>query len=236
MGMRTTKRFYKDVGLSPAEEGYAIVLDGRAVKTPLSAALILPTRVLADAIAAEWASQEDIIIPPAMPLTQLANTVLDRVRPARESFRAAVVAFGRDDLVCYRAESPAELVRRQDELWTPLMDWAAERYGAKLNVGQGVMPLAQPPEALAALERAVGDLDDWTLGAAGAAAAAGGSLIVALALGAGRIDGAQASRIVLLDEIWQAERWGKDKEESARQDGIAMDMATAARFAELSKA
>lgn len=234
--MRTLKRFYKDVAVRPAEEGHAIALDGRGVKTPLNVALILPTRALADAVAAEWALQGETLSPAAMPLTQLANTVLDRVRPARESFRAAVAAFGRGDLVCYRAEAPAELVRRQEEFWTPLMDWAAERYGAKLKIGQGIMPIAQPPEALAALERAVGELDDWTLAAAGAAAAAGGSLVLSLALMEGRVDGAQASRIVLLDEIWQAERWGQDREESARQDGIAADIAAAARFAELSKA
>lgn len=234
--MRTLKRFYKDVAVRPAEEGHAIALDGRGVKTPLNVALILPTRALADAVAAEWALQGETLSLAAMPLTQLANTVLDRVRPAQESFRAVVAAFGRGDLVCYRAEAPAELVRRQEELWTPLMDWAAERYGAKLKVGQGIMPIAQPPEALAALERAVGELDDWTLAAAGAAAAAGGSLVLSLALMEGRVDGAQASRIVLLDEIWQAERWGQDREESARQDSIAADIAAAARFAELSKA
>lgn len=234
--MRTLKRFYKNVAVRPAEEGYAIVLDGRGVKTPINVALILPTRVLADAVAAEWALQGETMSPAAMPLTQLANTVLDRVHPARESFRAAVAAFGRSDLVCYRAEAPAELVRRQEELWTPLVDWVAERYGAKLKVGRGIMPIAQPPETLAALERAVGELDDWTLAAAGAIAAAGGSLVLSLALMEGRVDGAQASRIVLLDEIWQAERWGQDREESARQDGIAADIAAAARFAELSKA
>ncbi len=233
--MQTLKRFYKDVGIRPAESGHEIALDGRGVKTPMAVPLILPTRALAEAVAAEWSAQEENIVSTAMPLTQLTNTVLDRVRPARESFGAAVAAFARNDLICHRAETPADLVRRQDRLWSPLVDWAANRHGARLAVGYGVMPLAQPAEALIALDRSVRALDDWALAAAGAAAMAGDSLVLALALIQGHIDAESACQIALLDEIWQAERWGEDKEATARQNDTVTEIKAAARFAELSR-
>ncbi len=233
--MRTLKRFYKDVGIRSAGDGHEIALDGRGIKTPLAVPLILPTRMLAEAVVAEWSAQGEDVSLAAMPLTQLANTVLDRIRPARESFGASVAAFARSDLVCHRAEIPADLVRRQEERWSPLVDWAAKRHGARLAIGHGIMPLAQPAEALAALDRAVRALDDWALAAAGAVAAAGGSLVLALALVEGRVDGETACQIALLDEIWQAERWGEDREAAARQGGIAADIKAAARFAELSR-
>ncbi len=233
--MRTLKRFYKNSGVRPAGGGYEVLLDGRGVKTPMAGSLILPTQALAEAVAAEWAAQGEIVSPAAMPLTQLANTVLDRIRSARETYCASLAAFAQSDLICHRAEVPAELVRRQDRLWSPLVDWAAERYGARLSIGHGVMPLGQSAEALVALEGAVRALDDWQMAAAGAVAAASGSLVLALALIEGRVDGETACQIALLDEIWQTERWGEDKEEIARQKGIAIDIKAAARFAQLSR-
>ena len=233
--MRTLKRFYTGVNVRPHREGFEITLDGRPVRTPRGHPLALPTEALAAAVAAEWEAQKAEIVPAAMPLTQIANTALDRVSPNRESFRASVAAFGRSDLLCQRAEAPADLVRRQEDQWDPLLGWAAERYGARLAVGAGVMPIAQPIEAVAALETALAGLDDWTLAAAGVATAASESLVLALAVVEDRIGGEEAFALAVLDEVWQNERWGEDREAAARRNAIAADLAAAARFARLSR-
>ncbi|MSP80190.1 MAG: ATPase [Rhodospirillales bacterium] len=231
--MRTLKRFYTGVSVRPHREGYEIALDGRPVRTPLGLALVLPTEALAAAVAAEWEAQKAEIVLARMPLTQIASTALDRVGPNRESFRAGVAAFGRNDLLCQRAEAPADLVRRQEERWDPLLKWAAERFGARLAVGAGVMPIAQPMDAVAALETALAGLDIWTLAALGVAAVASESLVLALAVVEGRIGEEEAFSLAALDEVWQNERWGEDREAAARRDAIAADLAAAARFVRL---
>ncbi|MBM3950363.1 MAG: ATPase [Rhodospirillales bacterium] len=233
--MRKRDRFYAAVGVRTASQGFAIALDDRPVRTPLGRPLILPTEALAQAVGDEWASQGSVIAPATMPLTGIANTAIDRAREDRNSFRSAVAAYGRNDLLCQRADAPADLVRRQETSWGPWLAWAAERYGARLAVGTGVMPVRQPPEAMAALDDAVGALDEWTLAAAGVAVAAGGSLVLALALVEGRIDGGEAFALAVLDETWQNERWGEDREALGRRDAIAADLAAAGRFARLAR-
>ncbi len=240
--MQTRKRFYTGAGVRPHREGYEITLvtpqgvhahDGKPVRTPLGLPLVLPTEALAAAIAAEWEAQKTEIIPATMPLTQIANTAIDRVRANRESVRAGVVAYGRSDLLCQRAEAPAPLVLRQEERWGPLLDWAAECLGARLVLGRGVMPVAQPSDAMAALESAVADLDDWMLAVAGVVAATSGSLVLALAVVKGRVGGEEVFTLAALDEIWQNEQWGEDREAAARRDAIAAELAAAARFVNL---
>ena len=56
------KRFYKDVAVTPQEGGFAILLDGRTVKTPARNILVLPTEKLASAIAAEWREQGEEVV------------------------------------------------------------------------------------------------------------------------------------------------------------------------------
>lgn len=229
------KRFYSGASPRSLREGFEIALDGRPVRTPLGRPLVLPTEALATAVAEEWQSQKGEVDPAAMPMTGIANTAIDRAQADRGSFCSFIASYGRADLLCHRAEAPTELVRRQNEKWDPLLSWAAERYGARLAVGTGVMPIAQPGDAVAALDSAVAELDTWALAALGLAVSASGSLVLSLALVDGRIGGEEAFALALLDETWQNERWGADPEAVARRDAIAADLAAAARFARLSR-
>ena len=233
--MRTLKRFYSGVSARPVRGGFEVALDDRPVRTPLDRPLVLPTEALAAGVVEEWQSQQDDIVPAAMPLTGIANTAIDRVRDDRDLFRSSVAAYGRNDLLCQRAETPEELSRRQARLWDPWLAWVAERHGARLAIGTGVMPIAQPLEAIAALDAAVAELDEWALAAAGVAVAASGSLVLALAIVDGRIVGEDAFALAALDEVWQNERWGTDQEAIVRRDAIAVDIEAAARFARLAR-
>jgi chaperone required for assembly of F1-ATPase len=224
------KRFYRAAGVEPDGGAFRIVLDGKGARTPAKRPLALPTRAAAEAIAAEWQAQGEEFEPAALRLTRLANTAIDRVVGNRPAVVAEVSRFGATDLVCYRAEGPAELVRRQAEAWQPLVDWAGERHGARLAVAAGVMPRAQPREALDALIRAVETYDDFALTALHAATAAAGSLIIGLALGEGEIDSEQAFAAACLDETFQAEQWGVDAEAAERRAALRADIETASRF------
>src|SRR5882757_2414912 len=73
------KRFYANAGVVAGADGLAITLDDKPVRTPSGRRLVAPTREIADAMAAEWNAQKEIIDPLTMPLTRLANSVVDAV-------------------------------------------------------------------------------------------------------------------------------------------------------------
>jgi len=223
------KRFYKTVTV----DGRAVLLDGKSVRTPRGADPALPTAALAEAIAEEWRAQADEIVP--APLTKLANTAIDGVAPRRAEVIAEIAAFARHDHLCYRTDTPSELVARQNEAWDPLLDWAAERFGAPLHTAHGVTSVTQPEASLAALTRAVESLDDFTLAALHVTAAITGSLVLALAVANGRLSAAEAFAASQVDERYQAEKWGRDAEAEARTRHLAAELDAAARFMDLSR-
>ncbi|WP_299859102.1 ATP12 family chaperone protein [uncultured Roseobacter sp.] len=209
------KRFWKAVEITEAPAGYGIELDGRPVKTPAKRALLVPTRGFAQAVAAEWEAQEELIEPQNMPFTRTANAALDKVAVQHEEVADMLAAYGDSDLLCYRAEQPAELVARQSERWDPLLAWAEQALGARLEARTGVIHVPQDAQALAALKARVHALSDFRLAAFHDLVSLSGSLILGFAA-TQDVQTIQALwEISRLDEIWQAEQWGKDDEAEA---------------------
>lgn len=234
--MADMKRVYTKVDIEPVAEGFAVTLDGRPVRTPAGGSLATPNRALAEAVAAEWQAQEDEIRPDTMPLTRLAGTAIDQVAGRRAQVVAEIAAYGTTDLLCHRADMPAELVARQNAAWQPLLDWLAERYGARLGVTRGVLPCEHPEDALVILGDAVAEYDDIALTGLHALTAACGSLVLALAFAEGRIDDDDAWRLSRIDEAFQIEKWGEDAEAAQASDRLHDDVRAAARFLVLGRA
>ena len=224
------KRFYKTCTVESTGSAFGVALDGRAVRTPGKAALSLPSRPLAEAVAAEWDAQESKVQPRSMPMMQLASTAIDRVTPNRDEVIDGIAAYSRSDLLCYRAEAPQALAERQRTAWQPVLDWAALTYDASLTVAAGVIPVTQPDEAVAALRNAVADSDDFTLAAMHTLTTACGSVVLALAVRDRELEPADAFDASQVDETWQTEQWGQDAEAEARRDRIRAEIVTAGRF------
>jgi chaperone required for assembly of F1-ATPase len=221
------KRFYEQAAVAETGDGFAVALDGRTVRTPKGQALVLPSRALADAIAAEWNGQGEELDPAAMPMLRFANTVLDGIAPDPGAVAAAILRFGDNDLLCYRAGESA-LAERQRAAWDPLLGWARQRWSAHLRVTDGISPVEQSPDAREALREALRGYDPFTLAAIQVIAAITGSLILALAVAERRLSPAAAFAVSRIDESWQAEKWGTDAEAAARADTLAREMARAA--------
>lgn len=226
-------RFYQEVDIAPSDGGYTVRLDGKPIRTPTKALLEVPTRSLAEAIAEEWRSQEETVRPQAMHLTQLANTALDRVAVLRDWVVETLLAYAETDLVCHRANHPIELVRRQQLVWQPVLDWLVETYDAPLHVTCGILPMPQPDESVASLRAAVTSLDIHRLTALNHATSLLGSLVLGLAMLAGRLDDQEAFDASQLDETFQIERWGEDAEAAARRAAIRQELAATCTFARL---
>lgn len=219
------KRFWTDVTVADR----AVALDGRPVRTPGRAPLVLATDALADLVADEWRGVGETLDPRAMPLTGLANAAIDRVAPDPARFAADLARYGESDLLCYRADAPDDLVGRQAAAWDPPLDWARRRYDVHFTVAAGVMHRPQPPATIARLRDAVAAQDAWTLAALSPVVTLTGSLVLALALTAGAITPDAAWAAATVDEAWQAERWGVDPlaAEAAADRRRAFDAAAA---------
>jgi chaperone required for assembly of F1-ATPase len=229
------KRFYTDATIVAEGGGFAVQLDGRAVRTPARAPLALPTAALAEAIVDEWRAQGERVDPRAMPMTGLANAAIDQVAPNHASFAADVARYGESDLLCYRADAPDPLVARQAAGWEPLLGWARTRYGVAFAITQGIIPVPQPDATLARLSEAVVAFDPFRLAALSTLVGLSGSLICGLAVAEGAFDPETVWDAAEIDERWQAEQWGEDAEAIARASQRRTDFLTARAFCALAQ-
>jgi len=229
------KRFYKAVDVVESADGAAIQLDARPVRTPAKRELRVPTRGLADAVADEWRAQTENIKPASMPLTQIASTALDHVGPNRGEVVEITAAYGSSDLLCYRADAPAELVVRQASAWNPVLEWFTSHTGVALVTTTGIIHRTQPADAVSVMDRLVADHDDWRLAGLSLATARLGSLVLAIGLINGKFSAAEAMALAHVDEDFQIERWGQDDEALAHRAGVAADVATARTLIDLLK-
>jgi chaperone required for assembly of F1-ATPase len=238
MRPRLRRRFYEQVTVSEGEGGFGLVLDGRPVQTPAQRALAAPTSPLADMLAGEWRGQREYIDPSSMPLTKLANSIIDGVADAVPEVAAEVEKYLASDLVFYRAETPQGLVRSQEMAWDPLLAWARHMLGADFRAGAGVVHLSQPQEALAAVAAIIprnnGSASDiWRLGATHSVTTLTGSALIALALLAGQLSVADAWAAAHVDEDWNMAQWGRDELALERRAYREAEMQAAARVLEL---
>ncbi len=224
------KRFYKDVTVTAAGGDFNVALDGKPVRTPARAILVLPNSALAEAVASEWRDQGEEVDPGSMRLMRLACTAVDRVAPRHEAIIEEIEGYGGTDLLCYWAEHPAELQRRQAATWQPLLDWAARALGASLAVTEGVVHVTQEAPALAQLRAAAAAHDHWMLTALHAATTVTGSLVLGLALADEEIGAGRAWTVCRLDHDFQSEKWGEDAEAAEAAAGLRAELDAAARF------
>jgi chaperone required for assembly of F1-ATPase len=229
-------RFYKSVEVGEGAEGHEVRLDGRPVRTPARHALAAPVRGIADAVAAEWQAQRDTIDPSAMPLTRLANAIIDRVASALQPVREEIERYLGSDLICYRADNPSGLVERQTALWDPVLDWAAQALGARFVLSASVVHVPQPAAAVAAAAAAIPPNDQvWRLGALNVATTLTGSALIALAVAAGRLSVELAWAAAHVDEDWNMSFWGRDELALERRAFHFGEMQAAAKVLELTR-
>ncbi|MCJ2016529.1 ATPase [Methylobacterium sp. E-065] len=230
------RRFYTEAGFSEGPDGFRLTLDGRPANTPARNPLRLPTRALAERVAAEWAAQETQIDPARMPLTRLANTAIDGVAPRLAAVAADLSAYAGTDLVAYRAGDPERLVAAQATAWDPILAWARETFGARVILSEGVMHVTQPDDTVRALSATVQAVTDpFCLAGLHTLTTLTGSLLIALAVLKGRLTPAEAWAAAHVDETYQAAIWGRDTEAEARLEARRAEFEAAAELVALQR-
>lgn len=229
------KRFYKAAAAEPAEGGWRVALDGRAVKTAAGRPQLVPTERLAAALAAEWSAQGEEIVPETLVLRDLTDYALDVVAPGRGSAIRALLAFAETDTLCYRGDEGEALHQRQLDVWEPLLTATERRWDIHFVRISGIVHRPQPAATLTRLEAALAALDDFQLGALNRLAGLSASLVIGFAALEPEVDPYALWNAANLEEDWQAELWGKDAEALALRERRFADFVAAMRFAALSR-
>lgn len=217
------KRFWESASVIELDEGFSVALDGRRLKTPAKADLVVPVRAIAQLIADEWGAQVEQVNPEVMPTTRWANAAIDKVSAQRNDVIAMLAEYGGSDLLCYRADHPEELFQQQKTAWDPVLDWAEKRLNAPLEKTRGISPITQPNQSLLQMKNALEALDSFELTAIHDMITITGSLVLALAVSDGALGALEAWDISRIDEVWQANLWGEDEEAvmSARSKSVS---------------
>ena len=212
------RRFYREATMAEEAGSYALRLDGKAARTPGRHPLAVTSPALAAAIEAEWQGQGEYLDAATMPATRLANTAIDGVAANTQAVRDEIAAYGGTDLLCYRAGEPEGLVERERAAWDPILAAAEQRLGCRFVLAEGIVHVAQPEPALAAIKQRIAAYDDpFRLAALHVVTALSGSALIALALGEGEIDVDAAWNAAHVDEDWNIAKWGEDAEAMARR-------------------
>ena len=229
------KRFWSEVAVETAGSGFELRLDGRPVRTPGKSPLAMPTERMAEAAAAEWRAVDERIDPAAMPVTRSANSAVDKVAPQKGAVADYLAEYGATDLLCYRAEAPEALAEIQSARWDPLLGWAEERFGARLRLAVGVMPVEQDPDALARLRAPLDSADPFALTAIHDLVSLPGSLVVGLAAAEGHMSPEELWSVQRIDEDWNEGLWGVDEEAAERDARRRQAFLHAHRFLDLAR-
>lgn len=232
-GARMIRRFWTGSEVVEADAGFTVRLDGREIRSPGRALLVLPTRAYAEAMRAEWDAQDDRVRPETMPLTRSANSAIDVAGPEKARIIEMLADYAESDLLCYRAEEPEELSARQAGAWDPLIAWAEATLGVRFRTTAGVMPVAQDDAARQAVKRRLEAEGPFGLVALHDLIQITGSAILGLAVREGRLGADAAWRLSRLDEDWQSAQWGEAAEAAEAARRRRTDLLHAARVLDL---
>ncbi len=207
-----SKFLYNEVAAQMSADGnFMIKVDGQVFKTP-NGETVVGNGMLIKALAEELKTQKTELNFHDMPLTRYVFTAFDRVRGRRDSVINEIVRYVETDLLCYRVSSPQELVKKQDKLWQPLVDWSKDKYGIGLITSVGTLSILQDPATLKKVHQIIKLMNNFRLTGMYKAVALSGSAIVGLAILEGTLTVEKAWKIANLEESWQLERWGHDTE------------------------
>lgn len=143
-----------------------------------------------------------------MPLTRIVSTALDVVPEFRKKIVGGVMKFVETDTVCFRVDRPESLVKVQDSLHGPVVEWVERRFGVVMPVVRGGLVSVPKVDGLERVKRWVEELDDLKLAALDCATASAKSLAVAAMMCEGVLDPSEALHAARSEEIWQESVWG----------------------------
>jgi chaperone required for assembly of F1-ATPase len=214
------KRFWQAAGVVEHGDGFAVLLDGRPVKTPEGHVLSLPNAATAQLVADEWAAVDGHVDFEAMPFTRLGFAAVDRIDQRLAEAVAEALRFAETDLLCYPSEYPQSLVAREALVWEPILAKVKADLSLEFIPNKTLIHKPQSPETLGNIQSLIRSVNAYERAGIMAAMPVFGSIILALALWRGHLSGEAAFAASRIGEDFQAETWGADEEAVQKANGL----------------
>jgi len=220
------KRFYKAVGVGSAPGGFAVTLDGKTPRTPAQKPVVVPQQALAEAMAVEWAAQDEFIAPRTMPVVRLVNSAVEAGEERHAALRAEIVKYAGNDLLLYRADHPRELVAEQERIWDAALVLLARRFEIGFQPTIGILHQSQPAPTLERLAASLADTSLIEAVALNSLTGITGSGLLTIALREDLMSPEEVWTAAHVDEDHNIRLWGevheaKDRREKRRLESDA---------------
>lgn len=227
------KRFYKDVGVGTAAGGFAVTLDGRSPRTPGQTPVVVPQRVLAEAMAEEWAAQGEFIDPKVMPIMRLVNSAIEAGEERLGALRDEIVKYSGNDLLLYRADTPRELVAEQERVWDAALVRIARHFDISFQPTIGIVHQPQPAATLARLGQSLAGTNLIEIVALNSLTGITGSGLLSIALREKLMTPEEIWAAAHVDEDYNVRLWGEVEEATERRVKRRLDFDAAVRVLEM---
>lgn len=211
------RRFYKEVGVGTVGDGFAVTLDGKTPRTPGQVPVVVPHQAIADTMAAEWAAQGELIDPETMPTVRLVNSAVEAGEARLPPLRAEIVKYAANDLLLYRADTPASLVAEQEKHWDGALVKLARHFGVGFQPTVGLLHQPQPQPTLDRLGASVAGIGLIEAVAMVSLVGITGSGLLVIAHREGLLDPDEVWAAAHVDEDHNLRLWGEVDEATDRR-------------------
>lgn len=141
-----------------------------------------------------------------------------------------MVNFALTDTLLFRSPDAEELIEEERKIWDPIIKWAEQNMEADYVTSESLEVPLENNASLPRLQVFLESLTDKELAAFYEASKITKSVLLAAALVRKRITADDAFKAAFLEELWQADKWGHDKEADERRELIHQELADIEKF------
>ena len=203
---------------------YLLTINNKSLKTPDGNTIELPSMKLAKILLKDYESSFkskplNIVRP-----IKITNTAIDKIKPNNIFYINQITDNLNNDMICYFANSPIELVDLQNKEWLPLINYMESSYNIELIYTSKLFSINQKPDSLLKLKNILNEINIFKLSAIYTLSQITKSIIISLALVNNKISAKKAFENSNLEELYQISKWGKDEEAFDRLNTIKVDI------------
>ena len=203
---------------------YLLNINNKSLKTPDGNIIELPSMKLAKILLKDYESSFkskplNIVRP-----IKITNTAIDKIKPNNIFYINEITDNLNNDMICYFANSPVELVDLQNKDWLPLINYMKSSYNIELIYTSKLFSINQKPDSLLKLKNILNEINIFKLSAIYTLSQITKSIIISLALVNNKISAKKAFENSNLEELYQISKWGKDEEAFDRLNAIKVDI------------
>ena len=122
--------------------------------------LVLPSEILVNEVLREWDQNSDNINIDDLVFYGVLSTAIDKVNLEKDAYVNDIIDFIDTDLICYRAESPNDLIALQNKSWNPILLLIEKYIDVKIKVFKGIMPSNQDQKVHTEIKKLISNLSD----------------------------------------------------------------------------